>query len=142
MSETLDIPHPKPGEILVHMLSVPMHPEELGFTRNAAGRGLASGSDGEGVGIVVKSEGGWYGWYLLGKRMSCCSDPYTNRVTCAEHLCVKTQYCMPVRRDVTDDEASCMMVNSFTTLMFSDKIRAGHHKAAIQTAALFASAGC
>lgn len=136
--ETQDIPEPKPGEVLIRMLSAPIHPKELGFIRNAAGRSLPSGLGGEGVGIVVKNGGGWYGWYLLGKRVSCCSDPNTSRGTWAEYLCVKAEYCMPVRSDVTDDEASCIMVNPFTTLMFMDKIRAGHHKAAIQTAALSA----
>lgn len=63
------------------MLSVPMHVKELGFTHNAAGRSLASRSDGEGVGIVFNTEEGWYDWYLLGMRVSCYIDPYINSVT-------------------------------------------------------------
>mmetsp|Transcript_1962 Transcript_1962/g.4366 ORF Transcript_1962/g.4366 Transcript_1962/m.4366 type:complete len:338 (-) Transcript_1962:5-1018(-) len=137
----IEIPDLKDGQVLVKIHAAPIHPSDTSFINgkyDLRNRSLPAGIGGEGCGTVLKSGGGLYGRYLVGKRVACCSDPKTTIGTWAEYLVTRADYCFPVSDETTDDEASFLFLNPLTTLMFMDKIRTGGHRAVVQTGALSA----
>src|SRR6187455_3208387 len=64
---------PRPGQVLVRIEAAPCNPSDLLLLQGKYGtlKTLPTVPGWEGAGTVVASGGGWYGSWLVGKRVAC-----------------------------------------------------------------------
>lgn len=133
---TIPIPELKPGEVLVRMAAVPINPSDLVFLRNLYGvRKKPPVVPGfEGSGTVVQSQAGFYGQWLLGKKVACRA-PESGDGTWAEYTAAPAGGCIPLRSRVTLEQGATLIVNPLTAWTLIDRARRERHRAVVQTAA-------
>ncbi|WP_372365982.1 zinc-binding dehydrogenase [Candidatus Uabimicrobium sp. HlEnr_7] len=135
-TEEVDVPLPKHGEVLVRMISSPINPSDLMFTKGLYGfkKELPVIPGFEGCGIVVAAGGDLTSKFLLGKRVACGATE-SGSGTWANYMLTSSSYCMPIKKFVKDEEAAMMIVNPMTAWGLVDQAVIGNHKAIVQTAA-------
>lgn len=138
-SQTLSvrqIPVPKPGagQVLIRMAAAPINPSDLGFAKGSYGPQeipyLIPGF--EGSGVVVAAGAGPLPSLLLGRRVTC-STPSGG--TWAEYLVVPARNCFPLRKGLSLEEGSMLIVNPLTAVAFFEIAQQGGHTAIISNAA-------
>lgn len=129
-------PVPELGEnqVLVKILAAAVNPSDLMFMRERYGftKELPVVPGFEASGRVVAGTGA-YGNWLIGKRVACGVQA-TGDGTWAEYAKVSVNMCIPLLKDVTDEQGAMLLVNPFTAWALLEKARRAH-KAVIHTAA-------
>ena len=132
----LQIPVPKPGagQVLIRVAAAPINPSDLGFARGSYGpRKVPHLIPGfEGSGDVVAAGAGLLPRMLLGRRVTC-STPSGG--TWAEYLVVPARNCFPLRKSLSFEEGSMLIVNPLTAIAFFEIAKQGNHRAIINNAA-------
>mmetsp|Transcript_12500 Transcript_12500/g.12572 ORF Transcript_12500/g.12572 Transcript_12500/m.12572 type:complete len:225 (+) Transcript_12500:145-819(+) len=88
----------------------------------------------EGSGTIIEAGPGMFNSFLKGRRVSCIAAPGKSG-TWAEYMVTKSNYCAKLKDHFSFDQGATFFINPMTAQMFTEKISAGKHKAAIQTAA-------
>jgi len=127
-------PTPKKGEVLLKVQGSPINPSDRMFVRGMYGvtpvEGRIAGF--EGAGIVVESNAGFYGKWLMGKRVSAAvqgEDGFW-----AEYVCVPAARSMPLGPQVPDDMAACALVNPLAAWALFEPVMKGEEPGILQTA--------
>ncbi|WP_448213958.1 zinc-binding dehydrogenase [Colwellia sp. MEBiC06753] len=130
------IPALKPGQVLVKMLAAPVNPSDLVYLLGKYGLPPQDGAyvGFEGCGIVVKANAGLYGKWLEGKRVAISAQPGIDGVW-AQYAITKANFCLPVRKDISDDQAATIIVNPCTSVCLVDRAIKLNAKALVINAA-------
>lgn len=133
--ETLPVPRPEAGQVLVRVAASPINPSDLLFVRGQYGerRPPPTVPGFEGSGTVVAA-GGLAGRLLVGRRVACVA-PREGDGLWAEYATVALSECLPLRAHITDEQGASLFVNPFTAWLLMERARAGEHAALAQTAA-------
>ena len=134
--ETVEIPHPATGEVLVKVEASPINPSDIGFLKGfySCNKPYPSIAGFEGSGTVVANGGGLLGWSLVGKRVGFAVNEGPGG-TWAEYVTVPAKNCIKLTPDIPFTLGCCMLVNPLTVMFFADMIKQGRHQAVVQTAA-------
>lgn len=117
-----EIPPLKPGQVLVKMLAAPVNPSDLVYLLGKYGLPPQESAyvGFEGCGIVVDANAGLYGKWLKGKRVAVSAQPGIDGVW-ANYAITKANYCLPVRKDIADDQAATIIVNPCTSVCMVER---------------------
>jgi NADPH:quinone reductase-like Zn-dependent oxidoreductase len=133
--ESVHIPEPGPGEVLVKMAASPINPSDLA---NLSGSYLAKSwpfTPGlEGSGTIVKAGSGLMPRMRLGKRVAC-SPNHSEEGTWAEYMKTSVLKTVPIPADVDLEQGAMMLVNPMTAMAFIQMAREGRHAAMVNNAA-------
>ena len=107
----------KKGQVRVKMLASPVNPSDLVYLRGQYGippeeKAFAGF---EGCGVVVEANAGLYGKWLTGKRVAIAAQPGEDGVW-AQYAVTMASFCLPVRKDISDVQASTIIVNPCTVV--------------------------
>ena len=110
------------GQVLVKMLAAPVNPSDLVYLLGKYGVAPNNGAfvGFEGCGVVVKESAGLYGKWLKGKRVALSAQPGKDGVW-AEYAITKANYCLPVRKELTDTQAATIIVNPCTSVCLVER---------------------
>ena len=133
--ESIPVPVPGPGEVLVKMAASPINPSDLA---NISGSYLAKSwpfTPGlEGSGTIVKAGSGLLPRMRLGKRVACSPNP--GGFGCwAEYMCTSVMKTVPLPKDLDLEQGSMMLVNPMTAMAFIQLAKKGKHAAFVNNAA-------
>jgi NADPH:quinone reductase-like Zn-dependent oxidoreductase len=133
---TVLIPRPKEGEVLVKMLAAPVNPSDLMRIKSIpAEQDLNSYIPGiEGSGIVIAAGKGLLPGLWMGKRVAC-SAHHRESGTWAQYMVTPASLCFPLPKAVSDEQGSMLLVNPMTAVAFFDMIKNEKHKAVVNSAA-------
>jgi NADPH:quinone reductase-like Zn-dependent oxidoreductase len=130
------VPKPGPGEVLVKIAAAPINPSDLARIRNIADPAerttFIPGI--EGSGTVVESGPGLIPRLWKGRRVACTTS-HGHGGTWAEFMLTRAMSCIPLPDAMTFEQGSMLLVNPLTAVAFFNMIKAGGHKAIINTAA-------
>lgn len=131
-----DIPALKPGQVLIKMLASPVNPSDLVYLLGKYGLPPQNGAfvGFEGCGVVVKANAGLYGKWLKGKRVALSAQPGIDGVW-AKYAITKANLCLPVRKELTDEQAATIIVNPCTSVCLVERAKALGAKAIVINAA-------
>jgi NADPH:quinone reductase-like Zn-dependent oxidoreductase len=141
--QEVPVPGPGPGEVLVRMAASPINPSDLGqmLGYSYSGERQFPYTPGiEGSGTVVAAGEGMLGRILNGRRVAC-SPKLTGDGTWAEYMVTSPKLCTPLKGDVSFEEGAMMLVNPLSAMAIMDIVKAGGHKAIVNTAAASALSG-
>ncbi len=132
--DTVEVPTPGPGEVLVRMRAAPLNPNDLLFLtdRYMIRREAPTVVGFEGVGDVVACGGGALSWALQGRRVSLTASEHSG--TWAEYAIAPALRCLPLLPRLSDAQGATMLTNPFSAWAMVDHARA-QHRAMVQTAA-------
>ena len=133
---TKPIPDLKKGQVLVKMLAAPVNPSDLVYLLGKYGLPPTDGNfvGFEGCGIVVKANAGLYGKWLEGKRVALSAQPGIDGVW-AEYAITKANFCLPVRKELSDEQAATIIVNPCTSVCLVERAKELGAKAIVINAA-------
>jgi NADPH2:quinone reductase len=118
-----DVPSPKPlpGEVRVRMLASPINPSDLMNIRGIYGKlPELPGTPGfEGVGVVESSGGGWYGKFLLGKRVAVLNRATGNW---CEQTVIPAKQAIPLAADLPLEQAAMFFINPASAYVMTNRI--------------------
>jgi len=131
-----EIPQLKKGQVLVKILAAPVNPSDLVYLMGKYGVPPVAGAYAgfEACGIVVKANASLYGRWLVGKRVAVFATPGSDGVW-AKYAITGTQYCLPVRKELSDEQASTLVVNPCTSVCLVERALELGAKAVIINAA-------
>jgi len=134
--ESRPMPSLGPSDVLVKMSTSPINPSDLMFIQGLYGfkKPLPVVPGFEGSGKVVAAGSNLMARFLLGKRVSCASQEQGDG-TWAEYMKVPALTCLPLPREITDEQGAMMFVNPFTAWALVDQAKKEKVKAFVQTAA-------
>ena len=116
------LPKLKKGQVLVKILAAPVNPSDLVYLLGKYG--LAPNDKAfvgfEGCGVVVDANAGVYGRWLKGKRVAVSAQPGYDGVW-AEYAVTKANYCLPVRKELSDEQAATIIVNPCTSVCLVER---------------------
>ena len=100
------------------MLAAPVNPSDLVYLLGKYGLAPNNGAfvGFEGCGIVVEANAGLYGAWLKGKRVALSAQPGCDGVW-AEYAITKANFCLPVRKELSDEQAATIIVNPCLSLI-------------------------
>ncbi len=130
------VPKPGPGQVLVRMAASPVNPADLMFMKGRYGvrKSLPVVPGWEGSGTVVATGGGLAARFFLGRRVACAAMDDGDGAW-AEYMVTLPFRCMPLRKQVTDEQGATMLVNPLSAWGLMDVARRQGHRAVTQTAA-------
>lgn len=130
------MPQPEPGQVIVKMHAVPLNPSDLMFLKGLYGvvKPLPAVPGWEGSGIVMASGGGFIANRLVGKRVACASR-VNGDGTWAQYLLTSAVRCIPLRRELSDEQGATLIVNPLTAWALMEIARKHRASAFVQTAA-------
>lgn len=130
------IPKPKAGQVLIRIEAAPCNPSDLLFLQGKYGvrKMLPAVPGWEGAGTVVENGGGAIGWWLKGKRVACGGQSERDG-TWAEYYIADARTCIPLKKKVSSEQGSALIINPLTAVGMMEKAIKGGHKAIIQDAA-------
>jgi NADPH:quinone reductase-like Zn-dependent oxidoreductase len=134
--ETLPVPVPGPGQVLVRIYAASCNPSDLGYLQgHYPGPATAPAIPGfEGAGVVVKAGPGWLGSWLIGRRVACGGSGRQGG-TWAEYCVTEAEACIPIQKELTTEQAASLIVNPLTAMGLFDIAKRGGHRGAMQNAA-------
>ena len=105
------------GQVLIKMLASPVNPSDLVYLLGKYGLPPQDGAyvGFEGCGIVIKANAGLYGKWLEGKRVALSAQPGIDGVW-AKYAVTKANFCLPVRKELSDEQAATIIVNPCTSV--------------------------
>lgn len=115
-------PKPRSGEVLVKVGLASINPSDVLFIQGNYGRARKAGEPAgfEGMGVVVASGGGLMGRFLKGKRVAFGS---AKGGAWAQYVAVRATECIPLRKDVRDEDGAALIVNPLTAQAMFDIAR-------------------
>jgi NADPH:quinone reductase-like Zn-dependent oxidoreductase len=124
------------GQVLVRIEAAPCNPSDLLLLQGNYGvlKTLPTVPGWEGAGTVIASGGGWLAGWLQGKRVACGGQGDRDG-TWAEYFVADAKACVPLKRGLSIEQASSMIVNPLTAMGLLDTARRAGHRAAVHTAA-------
>jgi len=133
---TKTIPALKKGQVLVKMLAAPVNPSDLVYLLGKYGLPPNDGAfvGFEGCGVVLKANAGLYGKWLEGKRVAVSAQPGIDGVW-AEYAITKANFCLPVRKELSNEQASTIIVNPCTSVCLVERAKTLGAKAIVINAA-------
>jgi len=134
--EEKPVPELKKGQVLVKMLAAPVNPSDLVYLLGQYGLPPQNGAyvGFEGCGVVVKANAGLYGKWLEGKRVAVSATPGIDGVW-AQYAVTNANYCLPLRKDISDDQAATIIVNPCTSVCMVERAKELGAKAIVINAA-------
>jgi NADPH:quinone reductase len=127
--EEVDMPVPKPGEVLVKVLAAPVNPSDYGeWSHTASPDDLSSRKaiGKEGSGIVVASGGGIYANQVVGSRVGFITN-VKGQGSYSEYTTVDAlKGIFPLPDSVATEDAASHFVNPYTAYGFIDTVRVRH----------------
>ena len=133
--ETVDVPQPSPGEVLVRMAASPINPSDLAVVKGGyLSRGYPFTPGLEGSGIVVSSGGGLLPGLRKGKRVACSPNPEGDG-TWAEFMKTSALRTVPLPPSVSLEQGAMMLFNPMTAMAFIHLAKKEKHPAIINNAA-------
>lgn len=116
------LPKLKKGQVLIKMLAAPVNPSDLVYLLGKYG--VAPNENAfvgfEGCGLVVDANAGLYGKWLRGKRVAVSAQPGNDGVW-AEYAITKANFCLPVRKELSDEQAATIIVNPCTSVCLVER---------------------
>ncbi len=130
------IPSLRKGQVLVKMLASPVNPSDLVYLLGKYGLAPNNGAyvGFEGCGIVIDANAGLYGKWLIGKRVAVSAQPGIDGVW-AKYAVTKANFCLPVRKSLSDEQASTIIVNPCTSVCMVERAKTLGAKAIVINAA-------
>lgn len=131
-----DIPQLEEGEVLIKVLAAPVNPSDLVYLMGKYGVAPIDGhfAGFEGCGIVINANAGLYGKWLTGKRVAFFATPGKDG-SWAQYVITKPAYCIPVRKELTDEQAATLVVNPCTSVCLVERAMELKAKAIVLNAA-------
>jgi NADPH:quinone reductase-like Zn-dependent oxidoreductase len=116
------LPKLRKGQVLVKMLAAPVNPSDLVYLLGKYGLVPNDGAfvGFEGCGIVVDANAGIYGAWLKGKRVALSAQPGSDGVW-AEYAITRANFCLPVRKALSDEQAATIIVNPCTSVCLVER---------------------
>jgi NADPH:quinone reductase len=130
------VPRPRRGQVLIRVEAAPCNPSDLLLLQGKYGalKKLPTVPGWEGAGVVVDSGGGLLARWLKGKRVACALSSDRDG-TWAEYFVGNAKECIPLKPQISWDQAAGLIINPFTAVGLLETARNGGHRAAVQTAA-------
>lgn len=130
------VPQPGPGQVLIRVEAAPCNPSDLSFLQGtySVDRPLPAVPGFEAAGVVVRTGSGLMARRLLGKRVSCAGQGKGDG-TWAEFFLAEAMQCLPLRKGVSFEQGSCLVVNPLTAFGLLERARHFGSRAIIQNAA-------
>jgi NADPH:quinone reductase-like Zn-dependent oxidoreductase len=134
--ETRSVPRPGPGQVLVRVLASPLDPSDLLFVRGlyAYRKALPVVPGSQACGTIAAIGSGILPLTLRGQRVACTA-PTDGDGPWAEYMVVSAKQCVPVAKELSDEQASMALVNPMTAWALLDQARRRKVPAVVQTAA-------
>lgn len=130
------LPRPARGEVLVRISASPVNPSDLAFLHGLYGikKALPVVPGFEASGHVIEAGGGFLARSLVGKRVAC-SSPTSGDGTWAEYMVTQASLCIPLIKEITDEQGATTIVNPLTAWALMNIARRSRARAVVQTAA-------
>eukprot|EP00928_Gymnodinium_smaydae_P091235 TRINITY_DN74937_c0_g1_i1.p1 TRINITY_DN74937_c0_g1~~TRINITY_DN74937_c0_g1_i1.p1 ORF type:complete len:349 (-),score=61.54 TRINITY_DN74937_c0_g1_i1:139-1185(-) len=129
----VDVPKPKPGEVLVKMAAAPVNPSDFGTWMRTPKDAEPSCVGNEGCGVVVASGGGMATWGKIGKKVGVVcrgTGSYQQYVA----VDAKTGV-FPLDQSMDVKDAASFFVNPYTAVGILDTVQRQGASAFVHTAA-------
>jgi NADPH:quinone reductase-like Zn-dependent oxidoreductase len=132
----IPVPRPGAGEVLIRMEVSPINPSDLGFIEGGHGyeKTFPVVPGVEGSGTVVAAGSGLLPKLLIGRRVACAKSS-TGNGAWAEYMLTRASQCVPLKKNISFEKGSMLIVNPLTALVFFDILKQGRHPALVNTAA-------
>jgi NADPH:quinone reductase-like Zn-dependent oxidoreductase len=133
--ESVPVPVPGKGEVLVKMHAAPLNPSDLSLLKGGyLERNYPFIPGLEGSGMVVKSGGGLIGRLRKGKWVACAPDPEGDG-TWAEYMKTSALRTVPLPGGIPPEKGSMMLVNPMTAVALIEIAKRRNHRAMVNNAA-------
>lgn len=132
------VPHPGPGEVLVRVFASPINPSDLLFIPGlyAFQKPVPTIPGFEGSGTVIEAGSGTLPRLLRSQQVACTTAaPNVSSGMWAEYAVTSARLCVPLRKGITLEQGSTMLINPLTAWALLEEARSGRHRAVVQTAA-------
>jgi NADPH2:quinone reductase len=134
--ERRPVPRPGPGQVLIRILASPIDPPDVLFIRGlyAFRKKLPVVPGSQACGEVVALGGGLLARTLKGTRVACTA-PIDGDGPWAEYMVVGAKQCVPIAKELSDDQGSLALVNPMTSWALLDLARKRKARTVVQTGA-------
>jgi len=133
--ESIPVPQPASGEVLVKMGASPVNPSDLALLRGGYMKRNYPFTPGlEGSGVVVRSGGGLLAGLRNGKRVACSPNPEGDG-TWAEYMITSAKRTIPLPHSISLEQGAMAVVNPMTAMAFMQLVKTGKHPAFVNNAA-------
>ena len=134
--QSIDIPLPSKGEVLIQIDSSPINPSDYSFLKGmySTKKPLPVVPGFEANGTVVATGDDFMSKRLLGKPVACFA-PMNGNGTWAEYMVTKNNMTIPLKKGVDIEQGSMLMVNPISVIAMMEIVKKGKHIAIANTAA-------
>ena len=133
--ETIPVPQPGRGEVLVKMAASPINPSDLALLKGRyMNRSYPYTPGLEGSGMVVDSGGGVMARMRKGKMVACTPNPEGDG-SWAEFMLTSAMRTIPLPATITLEQGAMTVVNPMTAMAFLHMAKTGKHPAMVNNAA-------
>lgn len=133
--ESVPVPQPGPGEVLIKMHASPINPSDLSLLKgNYLARKYPYIPGLEGSGRVVGAGGGLLPGMRIGKRVACTTDSEGDG-TWAEYMKTPVMRTIPLPHGLSSEQGAMMLVNPMTAMAFLYMVKKGKYRAIVNNAA-------
>ncbi len=133
--ETIPVPQPGRGEVLVKMAASPINPSDLALLKGGYMKRSYPFTPGlEGSGVVVDSGAGVMARLRKGKRVACTPNPEGDG-TWAEFILTSAMRTIPLPASITLEQGAMTVVNPMTAMAFHHMAKTEKHPAMVNNAA-------
>jgi NADPH2:quinone reductase len=133
--QSVPVPEPGPGEVLVKMAASPINPSDLAAMKGGYLANSWPFTPGvEGSGTVVKAGRGVIPALRAGKRVACSPNPGEDG-TWAQFMKTSALRTVPLPNSLGMEQGAMMLINPMTALVFLHLARKGRHRAMVNNAA-------
>jgi len=135
--QTVPVPTPGPGQVLVKVEASPINPSDVLFLKGyyPTQKPFPCTPGFEGSGTVVEIGEGLEQFDLLNKRVSLVAGFDSPYGCWSEYTLVEAKLVIKLNDDVTFEQGSSFFINPVTVLMFMEFIEQGRHRSVVQNAA-------
>jgi len=135
VTESVPLPEPGPGEVLVRMHASPINFSDLSMIRSNTPLFRYPFIPGlEGSGVVMKAGKGLLPALRKGKRVACTPVPGRDGAW-AEYMVTSAMRCVPLPAGISAEQGSMMLINPMTALAFIELAKRDRHRAMVNNAA-------
>ncbi|CAK9102516.1 Enoyl-[acyl-carrier-protein] reductase [Durusdinium trenchii] len=127
--EEVDLPQPRPGQVLIKVAASPVNPSDDGTWKVPPSQGYPMPLGNEGSGVVVATGGGLLASQWLGQSVAFLGKAY------AEYAVADAFLLTTVPSDVTLEDACAAIINPMTVISIVEAVRARKGTVFIHTAA-------
>ncbi|MCG8306619.1 MAG: zinc-binding dehydrogenase [Cytophagales bacterium] len=131
-----EVPTPGKGEVLIQIHSSPVNPSDNSFLKGmySTKKPLPVIPGFEASGKVVGSGHDFMSKRLLGKPVACFA-PVDGNGTWADYMVTKSRMVIPLKKNVSLEQGSMLLVNPVSVMAMLDIAKKGGHRAIANTAA-------